>query len=469
MIIVIRKKANKGKNRRKPLLPEPTSSFNPASEKIIYHQRKMRIVGIGGGGSSIVSEISRRLGRISFVVANTDLQALRSASRKANRFSFGQNLTKGLGTGMNLALGEIAAQNEKERIRKLFQGQDFSILVASLGGGTGSGSTPFFAKTAKSLGSLTYGIFTLPFQFEGKRKMDISLAALDKLKPYFNIVSVIPNERIFQLIDRKVSLQTAFSAVNKEIARGLEGLMETIYSPGLINIDFADLRTILEGYGKLTFLSTIETQGANRAEEAIKRLMANPLYPYTINGAKGILFNISGGKNLSLNEVNQISKAIHNLVRKEAQIILGISQSGLAEEKIKITLLAVGCRPPRFFSAESPRPKAMKMVSPAPPEAAPRETDRERSQEKKKTKPLLRKKKSTGKALKKNKPKRAKKTHPQKKRKKPLANKNKKKLREKKRVRRNALEVNKQIEKEKAEILTQEEELEKPAFLRKGL
>ncbi|GAI51462.1 unnamed protein product, partial [marine sediment metagenome] len=232
----------------------------PKAETETIKKTKIRVIGIGGGAGNIVSEIASKMKKASFVVANTDLQALRLASRKAQRFQFGKELTQGLGTGMSAELGEMAAQNEKEKIKKTLEGQDLCVIVACLGGGTASGATPIFAKISKNLGNLTLGIFTLPFKFEGEKKMEMARASLEKLKPKLNALSVIPNERIFQIIDKKTPIKIALSAINKSLAESLEGLIETIYQPGLINIDFADLKAILEGQGRLAYLNTVKVQ-----------------------------------------------------------------------------------------------------------------------------------------------------------------------------------------------------------------
>ena len=329
---MIRKKKLK-KEIKKPLLKAETEPIK---------KTKIRVIGIGGGGSSIVSEIAQKVKKISFVVANTDLRALRESAKKARHFQFGQSITAGLGTGMSVELGKIAAENEKERIKELLKGIDFCILVACLGGGTGSGAAPIFAKISRNLGNITYGIFTLPFKFEGEKKMEIAKDCIEKLKPNLNAITIIPNERIFQIIDKTTPLKSALSQINKTLAEGLEGLIETIYQPGLINIDFADLKTILEKKGRLTYLNTIEAD-AIRVKEAIPEVLNCPLYPYNIWGAKGVLFNIAGQKSLGLAEVNQISKSISELVNKEAKIIFGVSPGKKYQNKIKITLLATGC------------------------------------------------------------------------------------------------------------------------------
>jgi len=354
-------KEAKVKKRTKPSSPsvkkiklKKSVSSLPVYSKEPLHKTKIRVIGIGGGGGFVVSEIASRIKKASFVVANTDIQALKKLDKRAKPFQFGQELTYGLGTGMNSELGKIAAKEEKEKIKKLLEGQDLCILLACLGGGAGSGAAPIFAKISRDLGNLTYGIFTLPFKFEGEKKAQIARESLKKIKPYLNALSVIPNERIFQIIDKDTPLRAALSVINKNLAESLEGLIEMIYDSGLINIDFADLKTIFEGQGKITYLNTVEVSGPDRREEAIKKVISNPLYPYTIRGAKGVLFNIAGEKNLAMNEISQISKTISDLVNKEAKIIFGISQLSFlsmeggkdkkGRDKIKITLLATGCR-----------------------------------------------------------------------------------------------------------------------------
>jgi cell division protein FtsZ len=329
-----------------------------AEEKV--HKIKIKVIGVGSGGSFIISEIASKissLGRdkISFIAIDTNPQALKRTSSKVSRFCFGQNITHSLGTGMDPELGKAVAKNEKEKIKKIFQGADLFILIASLGGGTGSGAAPVLAKISRDLGNLTYGIFTLPFKFEGDKKMEIARESLERLKPSLSAISILPNERIFQVIDKKTPLKTALSFLNKSLAESLESLLELAYLPGLINIDFADLKAILDfepsfRKGKLTYLNTIEIEGKDKLNQAIKKIISSPLYPYSIEGAKGILFNITGEKNISLAEVSQISKSICDIVKGEAKIIFGVSKDTSFKDKIKITLLATDCRSKIFPS-----------------------------------------------------------------------------------------------------------------------
>jgi len=498
------------KKRTPKIIPKAAPQIKVAPIK----KTKIRVIGIGGGGGSIVSEISTKIKKATFLAANTDRQALKGISRKALRFQFGQSLTRGLGTGMNREIAQIAAQGEKEKIKKLLTGQDLCIFVACLGGGTSSGATPIFTKISRNLGNISYGIFTLPFKFEGEKKAQIAREALEKLKPNLNAISIIPNEKIFQIIDKSTPLKTALSAINKNLAESLEALLETIYEPGLINIDFADLRTIFEGRGRLTYLNSVEVLRQGKDEEIIKKILHSPLYPYTIRGAKGILFNITGEKNLALSEISQISKSISDSVNPEAKIIFGISQkkgeeTRLAKGKIKITLLATGCGQ-RVFPMEVKKLRRKRKKTTPPPRTgrpatrerlAGRPPSRKRAPKRKKikTKKIVKKSrilkqkiKSKGKRKKQGKVKkrlrpthrpftRPKKEHrPARTKTSPVASQ-KKETEEKPspqppipskievKIRRNALEIKKDIEAEEKEIIAEEKKWETPAFLRRKL
>lgn len=460
------------KTMKRPVKKVSDLPLEKVDDKI--KRTRIRVIGIGGGGGTIVSEIASKMLKASFVVANTDSQALRGASRKAIRFHFGQSLTRGLGTGMNPEIGLQAALNEKDKIKKLLEGQDLCILVACLGGGTGSGAISVFAKEAKKLGNLTYGIFTMPFKFEGEKKMEIAREALRKVKGHLNALSIIPNERVFQIIDKTTPLRQALSAVNKTLTESLNGLIETIYEPGLINIDFADFRTILEGRGRLAYLNTVEVQRkSDSAKNLIVKALNSPLYPYSIKGAKGVLFNIAGEKELSLAEVNEMTKTISELVNPEAKIIFGISQGKKYSNILQTTLLVTGCAMKIFPSKKKKKKK--------------RKKPRKRTIRKKKIlveKPveLPKKKRETPKK------KKTRKAGPNKKRKRPKKKKTLKRKKEKtaeeiqaeknlnlfeaiaeERVRKNALQVKEETEEEEAKMLARERIWETPAFLRRKM
>lgn len=317
---------------------------------------KIKVIGIGGGGGSIVSEISTDLKKVSFLVANTDASALDSLGKKRlKRMQFGKKLTEGLGTGMDPKVGRGAALEAEEEIEKAVAGQDINILVSCLGGGTGSGALPVFAEKSRKANALTYGIFTLPFEFEGQRKMAITKKALKKASPYLNAVSILPNENIFKIVDRTTPLKKALSEMNKNLAFNLEGLIETIYEAGLINIDFADIRTILKeekDNKKLAYLSTtLIKKEEEDAKEIVQKAISNPLYPHGIDMANGILFNITGDKNLGLSEISAISKEISGFTEGGGKVIFGVSQKDNFKGRMKISLLATGCGA-NYFSEE---------------------------------------------------------------------------------------------------------------------
>jgi len=318
---------------------------------------KIRVVGIGGGGGSIVSEIGKTLEKTSFVIVDTDIRAIKKKPG-IKYFYFGQTLTHGLGTGMNPDLAKKAAENEKERITKLLEGQDIIILVASLGGGLGSGATPVLAEISRNLNNVTLGIFTLPFRFEGKKKAKIGQRALKNLKEHINALVTIPNERIFKIIDDKTSITEAFSLVNKNLVRSLESLIDLIYNPGVINIDFADLRTILKGRGMMAFLNSVEASGKARADEVVDKILSNPLFNSNIK-AERILFNIAGGNNLSMIEGEKISRRIADMNPK-AKIIFGISKNQKPKNRIKTTLLITGPSSLPVVAKSEEKPKKKK-------------------------------------------------------------------------------------------------------------
>jgi len=389
---------------------------NFSSDEKSTSTTKIKVIGIGGGGCSIVSEISTDLKKVDFVAANTDKRALRELSKKTKVFNFGEKITGGFGTGMNFDLGKSSAQDDKERIKSLFKGQDMCILVASLGGGTGSGAVPVFAKIAKDMGLITYGIFTLPFEFEGSRKMDIANEALKEVKSHLNAITVLPNENIFKVIDKKTPLKEALSIINKNFQESLERLIETIYNPGLINIDFADLKTILGERGKLAYLNTTLFDANKSIDDIIKKATLNPFYSYTINGASSVLFNITGGENLGLKDVSLISEGILNLTGKNSKVIFGISKDTKYKDKVRIMILAVGCE------SENVLPEVKKEVV---------------------SKNVVEESKSE-----------------------PKRKKESKKVEVE--VRRNALETKKAVEEIEREIINKDDQWETPAFLRRN-
>ena len=324
---------------------------------------KIRVIGIGGGGGSIVSEMGKSLEKATFIIADTDIRALKKKSG-IKYFWFGGDLTHGLGTGVNVDLGKQAAESVKEKMSGIFQGQDIIIFVASLGGGLGSGATQIFAEAARKFGGITLGIFTMPFKFEGKNKYRIAQNALKSLRRSLNVSLIIPNERIFKVIDNSTPITNAFSIVNKRLIESLESLIDLIYNPGIINIDFADLRTILNGRGNSAFLNTVELPGKDKVDKICENIFKNPLLQNNNFKAEKILFNIAGGEDLSMFQVEKISSHIANLNPK-AKIIFGISKNSRLKNKIKTTILMTGASPGIQIKDELPDKIMVKKIEPA--------------------------------------------------------------------------------------------------------
>ncbi|MCK4520352.1 cell division FtsZ family protein [Candidatus Parcubacteria bacterium] len=452
------------------------------------YQTKIKVIGIGGGGGSIISEIASQLKKASFTAANTDTQALKRISKKCRRFSFGRSLTGGLGCGMNPDLGRKAAQQAADDIKKILDGADLCILVSSLGGGTGSGASPVFTQVSQELKNITFGIFTLPFKFEGEKKLKIALNSLEKMKPNLNAFTVIPNEKIFKIIDKKTPLKQSLSALNKILEQGLEGLIEMIFLPGLINIDWADLKVILEGRGKLCYLNSVEARSDEEPEEIVMRLIQNPLSEYNPEKADKILYNITSDKDLKMDTVQQISKAITG-INKRAKIIFGISQHPNYKKKIRITLLATSDEK-KELKIKKKQNQKVKIVSepeekPAASKKAPASPRRRRGESlappgrkpekklKKKQKPkvakiILEKPKEKIFKLKKKKPKKKKAVQrkvKKAKKKKPPA---KRKIKKQEKTRKNALQLKREAEEAEKELLEEEKKWDIPAFLRKN-
>jgi cell division protein FtsZ len=435
---------------------EKKSGIN--SEEIRVPRTKIKVIGIGGGGNSIVSEISRdkRFKGIDFIALNTDVQALKKLSGRCRIVRIGENVTEGLGCGMDSKLGEKAARQDAEKIKKVLREADFCILISCLGGGMGSGGTPVVAEICKSLKKCSLGIFTLPFSFEGNKKKAVARNSLKKMKGNLNGLNIIQNEKIFKTIDKSTPLKNAFSSVNQDLAFKLAGLIEMIYKPGLINIDWADFRTILEGKGKLCYLNRSEFFGEERAMASAKESVQSPLNDYSLRKADRILFNIEGGKNLKMAEVEQISRFISNFNRK-AKIIFGISLANPKTNGLRITLLAMERDPEKKAIGEiqeEEEPKEILLSEESPEKKEKKSPLAEKEKVKKEKKDLKKKRASEKKA-------------PSKKKKRPSKKQKLPKDRGSKAKRKNALTLKKETEKEERKILEEEKKWELPAFLRK--
>lgn len=355
MKIVVKQKSQLKKKRAVKTIKPPKALAvkknifkSKAAENIDTIKRiKIRIVGVGGGGGNIVAEISKRLKdfslqKIDFIAANTDSQALRSLNKNIKKFPFGQKLTRGLGAGRDVLLGERAAREDFEKIKNLFsEERDLYIVISSLGGGTGTGASPIFTKALSDMGLPVLGIFTMPFAFEGKKKIDDAHAALEKMKENLNAYMVLPNEKIFGLAKEEISFTDSLNLLNNRLAISLDGLLRAIYSPGLINIDWADIKTILEGKRKLAYLNVVKGKANQNLDEFIKSIFKNPILESQFANAENVLFNIDGSKELSLQTLAAISEKINEL-SPNAKIIFGLNQSPKMKNEIKVTILATG-------------------------------------------------------------------------------------------------------------------------------
>jgi len=306
---------------------------------------KIRIIGVGGGGGNIISELSKKLKdfstqKVDFVAVNTDNQALKSLPKTVKTFSFGNNTTRGLGTGRNFEVGEKAAREDIEKMKDLFkEDRDLYIFVSSLGGGTGTGATPVLVKIAEEMGLNSIGIFTLPFSFEGKKKMDAALKSLEKIKESLNAHMILPNEKIFSIAKEEISFSDSLNLLNNRLSESLEGLLRTIYMPGLINIDWADIRTIIEGKKKTAYLNFTKAKSTSSVEEITEELLKSPVLEYAFENAENVMFNVESDKNLSLQMLSLISEKISEL-SPNARIIFGLMQNPKFKNDIRITILA---------------------------------------------------------------------------------------------------------------------------------
>ena len=303
---------------------------------------KIKVVGIGGGGGNAINRmIQTGIEGVEFISVNTDLQAL-SSNRARTKIQIGEKLTKGLGSGGLPDTGKEAAIEDTEKLIEILQGADMVFLTAGLGGGTGTGSTPILANLASELDILCIAIVTLPFEFEGKVRGKQAQEGLSGLKLAVDTVIAIPNERLLQTVNLDTSIQDAFKMADDILRQAAQGVSDLITKPGLINLDFADVKSIMKGMG-MAFMGTGMASGENRAMDAAQKAISSPLLvDTTIDGAQGVLINITGGKDVTLHEVSKASELIHSQAHPEANIIFGtVIDEGL-KEMVKVTVIATG-------------------------------------------------------------------------------------------------------------------------------
>ena len=301
----------------------------------------IKVVGAGGGGSNAVNRmIEEGLGGVEFIAVNTDSQALQ-LSKSRTRVRIGDKLTRGLGAGGNPEIGKKAAEESSDELYEVLRGADMVFITAGMGGGTGTGAAPVIAQIAKELGSLTIGVVTRPFTFEGTRRIRAAMEGIEELKSKVDTLIVIPNDRLIQIADKRVSLNDAFRMADDVLRQGIQGISEVITVPGLINLDFADVRTIMsEGGAALMAVGT--ATGDDRARKAAELAISSNLLDVTIDGARGILFNVTGGPDLSLFEVNEAAAIIKETAHNDVQLIFGAVIDENMRDQIRITVIATG-------------------------------------------------------------------------------------------------------------------------------
>jgi cell division protein FtsZ len=303
---------------------------------------KIKVVGVGGSGNNAITRmIDAKIKGVEFVAINTDAQALHH-SKAQEKIHIGKNLTKGLGAGMNPEIGRQAAEENRDEIQEVLKGSDMVFVTCGLGGGTGSGAAPIVAETAKELGALTVGVVTKPFAFEGSQRRAIAEEALENLRDRVDTLITIPNDKLLSIIDRKTTLVNAFRIVDDVLRQGVQGISDLITKPGIVNVDFADVRAIMEDSGSALMGIGIAS-GDNRATEAAKAAINSPLLEISIDGAKGVLFNISGSSDLTMLEINEAAGIITENIDPNAKVIFGaVTDDQIRKGEIQITVVATG-------------------------------------------------------------------------------------------------------------------------------
>jgi len=317
---------------------------------------QIKVIGVGGGGSNAVNRmIEASLQGIEFVAVNTDAQAL-VLSDAPTRIRIGNKVTRGLGSGGNPKIGARAAEESAEEIHEAIKGSDMVFVTAGMGGGTGTGAAPIIASMSKQIGALTVGVVTLPFSFEGIQRSRIAEEGVENLRNEVDTLVVIPNDRLLQVVEQRVTLQEAFRVADDVLRQGVQSISELITVPGLINMDFNDVRTVMSE-GGAALMSVGRASGENRATEAAEKAIRNSLLDVTVDGARGVLFNVTGGSDLTLHEVNEAADVVRRTVHPEANIIFGAVIDEAMGNEIRITIIATGFQAgvkvqPRFVADE---------------------------------------------------------------------------------------------------------------------
>ncbi|HLR88237.1 MAG TPA: cell division protein FtsZ [Atopostipes sp.] len=310
-------------------------------ETELDHLATIKVIGVGGGGNNAVNRmIEHGVEGVEFIAVNTDAQAL-NLSKAETKLQIGGKLTRGLGAGANPEIGKKAAEESKEQLEEVLQGADMIFVTAGMGGGTGTGAAPVIAQISKDLGALTVGVVTRPFSFEGRRRSTQAISGIDTLKSSVDTLIVIPNDRLLEIVDKNTPMLEAFREADNVLRQGVQGISDLIAKPGLINVDFADVKTIMYDKGSALMGIGVAT-GENRASEAAKKAISSPLLETSIDGAHGILMNITGGMNLSLYEVQEAADLVTQSADNEVNVIFGSVINESLKDEIIVTVIATG-------------------------------------------------------------------------------------------------------------------------------
>ncbi len=303
---------------------------------------KIKVLGVGGGGGNAVNSMieSNQIDGVEFISVNTDAQALLT-SKADSKLQIGSNFTRGLGAGADPEVGRTAAEESEEKIKDMLFDSDMVFITAGMGGGTGTGAAPIIARVAKEAGALTVAVVTKPFSFEGVRRMQTAEEGIEILKDSVDTLIVIPNQRLMEVVDKKMTLIDAFRLADNVLGQGVKGISDLITVPGLINVDFADVKTIMQDSGT-ALMGIGEASGSDRAVNSARMAISSPLLEVSVDGAKGVLYNITGGSNLTMTEVSDASAIISNASDPDANIIFGANIDDDMGDKMKISVIATG-------------------------------------------------------------------------------------------------------------------------------
>jgi cell division protein FtsZ len=332
------------------------SKISYASSKV-----KIKVVGCGGGGCNAITRMVRaQIHGVEFIAINTDAQHL-AITEATNRIQIGEGITRGMGAGGDHLVGRRSAEETKEEIKEALYGADMVFVAAGMGGGSGTGSAPIVAEVAKHSGALTIGIVTLPFAFEGARRMKVAEEGVEELAKCVDTLIVVPNDKLLAMADQKTAVNGAFAMADNILQQGVRAITEVLMAPGLINLDFADIKAIMKDSGP-AWLSVGEASGSSRAKDAAREALSSPLLSTSLKGARGVLYHIAGGNNLTLFEVNDAAEEIKKGVDPDANIIFGVIIDPNMDKEVRLTLIATGLEEGEGFGSQRADKKEAKIM-----------------------------------------------------------------------------------------------------------